>query len=81
MKNFHTSEFAVERRFLVNPDGTRNRPVGNYDITPTGTVVHLKNYGLVKMFRIISKDNTAKHWATNDLQMDELGRFKLAETS
>ena len=48
---------------------------------PTGTVVHLKNYGLVKMFRIISKDNTAEHWATNDLQMDELGRFKLAETS
>ena len=48
---------------------------------PTGTVVYLKNYGLVKMFRIISKDNTAKHWATNDLQMDELGRFKLAETS
>jgi hypothetical protein len=33
------------------------------------------------MFRIISKDKTAEHWATNDLEMDELGRFKLAETS
>ena len=81
MKNFHTSEFAVERRFLVNPDRTRNRPVGDCGIVPTSTVVHLKNYGLVKMFRIISKDNTAEHWATNDLQMDEMGRFKLAETS
>ena len=81
MKNFHTLEFAVERRFLVNPDGTRNRPVEHCDIAPTGTVVHLECYGLVKMFRIISKGNTAKHWATNDLEMDELGRFKLAETS
>ena len=81
MKNFHTSEFAVERRFLVNPDRTRNRPIGDCGIVPTSMVVHLECYGVVKMFRIISKDNTAEHWATNDLEMDELGRFKLAETS
>ena len=65
----------------MNPERPRNRPVGDCGIAPTSAVVHLKNYGLVKMFRIISKGNTAKHWATNDLEMDELGRFKLAETS
>jgi len=64
----------------VNPERPRNRPVGDCGIAPTGTVVHLE-YGVVKMFRIISKDKTAEHWATNDLEMDELGRFKLAETS
>ena len=65
----------------VNPDRTRNRSVGDCDIAPTGTVVHLENYGMVKVFRIISKDGTAEHWATNDLEMDELGRLKLAEAS
>ena len=65
----------------VNPDRTRNRSVGDCDIAPTGTVVHQNNYGMVKVFRIISKDGTAKNWATNDLKMDELGRLKLAETS
>ena len=65
----------------VNPDRTRNRSVGDCDIAPTGTVVHLENYGMVKVFRIISKDGMAKHWATNDLEMDELGRLKLAEAS
>jgi putative transposase len=65
----------------VNPDRTGNRPVGECDIAATGTVVHLENYGMVKVFRIISKDGTAEHWATNDLEMDELGRLKLAEAS
>ena len=62
-------------------DRTHNRSVEDCDIAPTGTVVHLENYGMVKVFRIISKDGTAEHWATNDLEMDELGRLKLAEAS
>ena len=65
----------------VNPDRTRNRPVGGCNIAPTETVVHLENYGMVKVFRIISKDGTGEHWATNDLEMDKLGRLKLAEAS
>ena len=65
----------------VNPDRTRNRPVGNCDIAPTGTVVHPENYGMVKVFRFMSKDGTPEHWATNELEMDELRRLKLAEAS
>ena len=30
---------------------------------------------------MISKEGTAKHWATNDLEMDKLARLKLAEAS
>jgi putative transposase len=40
-----------------------------------------KNYSMVKVLRIISKHGTAEHWANNDLDMDELGRLKLAEAS
>ena len=65
------------RRFY--PARARNRPVGDWDIATTGTVVHLENYNMVKVFRIISKDGTAEHWATNDLEMDELGRWKIEE--
>lgn len=65
----------------VNPDKVRNRPVSECDIASNGTVVHLENYGMVKVFRIISKDGTAEHWATNDLGMDDLGRLRLAEAS
>jgi putative transposase len=36
---------------------------------------------MVKVIRIISKDGTVEDWATNDLEMDELGRLKLAEAS
>ena len=36
---------------------------------------------MVKVFRVISKGGTAEHWATNDLEMDELGRLRLAEAS
>ena len=36
---------------------------------------------MVKVFRIISKNGTPEHWATNDLEMYDLGRLKLTEVS
>ena len=36
---------------------------------------------MVKVFRIISKESTAEPWATNNQEMDEMGRLKLAEAS
>lgn len=47
-----------------NPARARNRSVGDWDIAATGTIVHLENYNMMKVFRIISKDGTAEHWAT-----------------
>jgi hypothetical protein len=63
----------------VNPDGTGLRPVREAAITPTGTVVHLEGYGLVRVFKIVAKDGDIEYWATNDLGMDELGRLAHAE--
>jgi hypothetical protein len=65
----------------VNPDRTGRRAVGACDIAPTGTVVHLEKYGLIKVFRIAAADGTTEHWATSDLGMDDLGRVRLADAS
>jgi putative transposase len=65
----------------VNPDRTGLRAVSKCDIAATGTVVHLEGYGLIKVFRIEVKDGTTAYWATNNLQMDELERLRLADAS
>jgi hypothetical protein len=64
---------------LVNPDGRGNRPVSQVEISAKGTVVHLKGYGFVKVFLIVTPDGDREYWATNDLEMDELTRLKFAE--
>ena len=63
----------------VNPDRTGLRLINQCKITTTGKVVHLKGYGFVKVFRIESKDGTTDHWATRNLEMDELGRLRLSD--
>jgi hypothetical protein len=65
----------------VNPDRTGLRAVSACAIAATGTVVHLEGYGFIKVFRIVAKDGTTEHWATNNVQMDELERLRLADAS
>ena len=38
----------------VDPDRTGNRPLAHCAISAQGTVVHLKGYGMIKVFRIVS---------------------------
>ena len=64
---------------LVNPDRTGNRAVRDCAIAETGTEVHLKDYGMVKVFRIVTPAGDTEYWATNDLAMDEGERLKYAE--
>jgi putative transposase len=64
---------------LVNPDRTGNRAVRDCALAETGTVVHLKDYGMVKVFRIVTPAGDTEYWATNDLGMDEGERLKYAE--
>ena len=66
---------------LVNPDHTTNRPLASVDLAATGTVVHLKGYGFVKLFKIVVTENHIEYWASNDLQMNELSRLKFAQWS
>ena len=64
---------------LINPDRTGNRAVRDCDIAETGTIVHLKDYGMVKVFRIVTPAGDTEYWATNDLVLDEAQRLKYAE--
>lgn len=41
---------------LVNPDHSYNRNVSEIDIPPEGKVVHLCQYGFIKVFRVVHSD-------------------------
>jgi len=69
----------LKRNRHVNPDNTGNRPVCEVDISPTGTVVHLKGYGFVKVFKIVAPDGDIDYWATNHLNLGELQRLQWSE--
>jgi hypothetical protein len=62
----------------VNPDRTGNRPIKEVEISATGSVVHLKDYGMIKVFKMVATDGDIEYWATNDLEMSELTRVKYA---
>jgi hypothetical protein len=63
----------------INPDRTGNRAVSEVNLPTGGQVVHLKGYGLVRVFRIVTPDGDTEYWATNDLSMSNLTRQSLAE--
>jgi putative transposase len=63
----------------INPDRTGNRAVSEVDLPPGGQTVHLKGYGLIQIFRIVTPDGDTEYWATNDLSMSNLTRQSLAE--
>jgi hypothetical protein len=69
----------LQHNRLVNPDGTGNRPVAACAIAETGSRVHLQGYGFIRVFRIVAPDGDTEHWATNDLQLDELDRLRYGE--
>jgi putative transposase len=64
---------------LVNPDGNGLQPLSATPVSATGTVVHLKGYGWVKVFKLAAPNGDIEYWATDDLIMDELQRLHFAE--
>jgi hypothetical protein len=48
-------------------------------VAASGTVVHLKGYGFIQVFKIVAPDGDIDYWATNDLQMMPLKRQQWAE--
>jgi putative transposase len=63
----------------IDPDRGGNRPVSEVALPPTGQTVHLKGYGPIHVFRIVTPDGDTEYWATNDLSMTDLTRQSLAE--
>jgi len=51
------------------------------DIPPTGCVLHLTGYGLVKVFRTVDIHGNAEYWATSRLTMTELERKTAAQNA
>jgi hypothetical protein len=56
---------------LVDPDKKGNRPISETHIPEGGCITHLKDYGFVKVFCLVSKNGDVEYWATNDLKMSE----------
>ena len=66
---------------VVSPDDRRQRRLDEVAACASGTVLHLRGYGLIKVFRIVTPDGDMEHWATNDLGMGEGARRHYAEMS
>lgn len=60
----------------VDPDRTGNRPVREVDLSGQGDTVHLKGYGLIRMFRTAGTDDGIEYRATDDLRMNDPERLK-----
>ncbi len=63
---------------LVNPDRTGLRAVSTIDTDERGCLVHLKGYGLIRLFKIVAPDGDVEWWATSDQAMSEMGRVRFA---
>lgn len=53
--------------------------VSGLDIPGVGLTVHLRSYGLVKVFRTVDPHGNADYWATSRLDMTEPQRHLLAD--
>jgi hypothetical protein len=64
----------------VDRDGTGNRQIYLLAVPPEGLIVHLRGYGLVKVFVTLDADQEdARFWATSALSMREATRQQIAE--
>ena len=65
----------------INPDKIKNRPVKQALLSEHGDIVHLKGYGMIKVFKKVRTEDDFEYRATNDLKMTDLMRLKYAEIS
>jgi hypothetical protein len=66
---------------VVSLEDRRARPLDDVPVSATGTVPHLRGYGMARVFRIDAPDGDAESWATNDLEMEPGMRRHYAEVS
>ncbi len=65
----------------VTPEDRVSRSLDEVAFGDEGLVVHLRGYGLVRVFRIDAPDGVAEYWATSDLGMEPGMRRHYAELS
>jgi hypothetical protein len=66
---------------VVTPNDRLSRALDEVAVSASGTVLHLRGYGMVKVFRIDAPDGDTEYWATNVLGMDAGVRRHYAEVS
>lgn len=71
----------IEENRLVNHDKTGNVAIELLTIPPEGMKVHLKEYGFIKVFRIVSKEGDTQYCTTDVLDMPEEKRKELAKNA
>jgi putative transposase len=62
----------------VNPDRNGLRAVTRGDTNANGGIVHLRGYGLIRLFKIVAPDGDIEWWASNDLTMKPMTRVRFA---
>lgn len=63
----------------VDPDHTYNRPISEIEIPPEGRVVHLRQYGFIRVFRMERGNGEIEYWATDILDASESDRTTYRE--
>jgi hypothetical protein len=69
----------LKRNRQVSLQARQQQALSDVDIPTSGRTVHLRGYGLVKVFRTVDPHGNAEHWATNRLDMTEAQRRLLAD--
>jgi hypothetical protein len=59
----------LKKNRQVDPDRSGNRALEACEISSLGTVVHLKGYGMVQVFRMDTPDGDTEYWATDVVTM------------
>jgi putative transposase len=60
----------------VDPDRGGNRAISEVEISESGSILHLKGYGFIKVFKLVARNGDIEYWATNKVEMSELERVK-----
>jgi putative transposase len=66
---------------VVTPEDRVSRTLDEVAIGVAGAVVHLRGYGLIRVFRTDDPDGVAEYWASSDLGLDTGMRQHYAELS
>ena len=79
-KNLTRSLYRKNRKWLSTfHNATYNRQISDIEIPPEGRGVHLRQYGFIKVFRVVHSDGDAEHWATDILDASEPDRKSFKE--
>ena len=63
----------------INPDKSGLVAVSTWSVPQSGQVVHLKGFGLIRLFQTAAPNGDVEQWATSDLEMTAASRQELEQ--